>query len=424
MQRGWPSVQVDNPKLAPFFAKKDELSLYAGCILWGTRVVVPTLDQDAVLTELHDGHPGIARMKALARMYVWWPGITNDIEKTVRQCIDCQLHQPTPSVAPLQPWQWPTRPWARLHLDYAGPVKGKMYLIIVDTHSKWIEAVCTPSATSAAVIEELNVLFAQFGLPDTIVTDNGTCFVSAEFAAFLKRNGIKQITSAPYHPASNGMAERAVQIVKQGLKKITQGSIRTRLARVLKAYRLTPHSTTGMSPSEMLFGRRPKSRLDLLKPITAERVEANQWKQKKQHDTKANDRCFKEGDTVFIRNFQSGDKWLPGVICQRTGPVSFVVKLVDGRERRCHQDQLQKRTVDMTAENPDDHESEIPVPPINAPDQNSTPVTVEPSTDMPNRSEVSEPVAATPEQSVSDPVPRKTYPTRSRTAVQRFEPTW
>ena len=274
------------------------------------------------------------------------------------------------------------------------------------------------------MIEELNVLFAQFGLPDTIVTDNGTCFVSAEFAAFLKRNGIKQITSAPYHPASNGMAERAVQIVKQGLKKITQGSIRTRLARVLKAYRLTPHSTTGMSPSEMLLGHCLKSRLDLLKPITAERVEANQWKQKKQHDTKANDRCFKEGDTVFIRNFQSGDKWLPGVICQRTGPVSFVVKLVDGRERRCHQDQLQKRTVDMTAENPDDHESEIPVPPINAPDQNSTPVTVEPSTDMPNRSEVSEPVAATPEQSVSDPVPRKTYPTRSRTAVQRFEPTW
>ena len=88
--------------------------------------------------------------------------------------------------------------------------------------------VCTPSATSAAVIEELRVLFAQFGQPDTIVTDNGTCFVSAEFAAYLKKNGIKHITSAPYHPATNGMAERAVQIVKRGLKKITQGSIRTR----------------------------------------------------------------------------------------------------------------------------------------------------------------------------------------------------
>ena len=203
----------------------------------------------------------------------------------MRQCTDCQLHQLTPAVAPLNPWQWPTRPWARLHLDYAGPLKGKMYLIIVDAHSKWIEAVCTPFATSAAVIEELNVLFAQFGLPDTNVTYNGTCFVSAEFAAFLKRNGIKQITSALYHPASNGMAERAVQIIKPGLKKLTQGSIHTRLARILKAYRLTPHSTTGMSPSELLLGHHPKCRLDLLKPTTADRVEANQWKQKQQHDT-------------------------------------------------------------------------------------------------------------------------------------------
>ena len=72
-----------------------------------------------------------------------------------------------------------------------------MYLIIVDVHSKWIEVVCTPSATSSAVIEEHRVLFAQFGQPDIIVTDYGTCFVSAEFAAYLKKNGIKHITSAP-----------------------------------------------------------------------------------------------------------------------------------------------------------------------------------------------------------------------------------
>ena len=129
---------------------------------------------------------------------------------------------------------------------------------------------CTPSATSAAVIEELNVLFAQFGLPDTIVTDNGTCFVSNKFAVYLKRNGIKQITSVPYHHASNGMAERAVQIMKQGLKKNTQGSICTQLARILKAYQLTPYSTTGMSPAEMLLGRHPKSRLDFIKPMTAD----------------------------------------------------------------------------------------------------------------------------------------------------------
>ena len=134
-------------------------------------------------------------------MYVWWPGIGDDIEKTVRQCTDCQLHQSIPAVAPLNPWQWPTRPWARLHLDFAGPLKGKMYLVVVDAHSKWTEAICTPSTTSAAVIEELNVLFAQFGLPDTIVTDNGTCFVSAEFSAFLKRKWYQTDNISPLSPS-------------------------------------------------------------------------------------------------------------------------------------------------------------------------------------------------------------------------------
>ena len=82
-----------------------------------------------------------------------------------------------------------------------------MYLIIVNVHYKQIEAMCTPSATSFAVIEELGVLFAQFGLPHTIITDNDTCFISAEFAAYLKKNGIKHITSVLYHPVTIGMTE-------------------------------------------------------------------------------------------------------------------------------------------------------------------------------------------------------------------------
>ena len=71
-------------------------------------------------------------------------------------------------------------PWARLHIDYAGPVDGRMFLIVTDAHSKWIDAFCTPTATSKAMIEELRMVFSRFGLPETIVSDNGT-FVSMEF---------------------------------------------------------------------------------------------------------------------------------------------------------------------------------------------------------------------------------------------------
>ena len=93
---------------------------------------------------------------------------------------------------------------------------------------------------------------AQFGLPDTIVTDNGSCFVSEEFKAYLRKNGVQHITSAPYHPATNGLADGAVQIVKKGLKKVTEGTIRSRLAQILFSYRITPQATTNVSPSELL----------------------------------------------------------------------------------------------------------------------------------------------------------------------------
>ena len=152
---------------------------------------------------------------------------------------------------------------------YISTTQGKMYLVLIDAHSKWIEAFNTASATSTAVVEELRTLLAQFGLPETIVTDNGTFFKSAEFEEFLSSTGVKHMTCAPYHSASNGLVERAVQIVKIGLKKTTSGSTRSR-AKSLFSYRLTSQSTTGISPAELLFGRRPWSRLDLLKPNKAD----------------------------------------------------------------------------------------------------------------------------------------------------------
>ena len=98
------------------------------------------------------------------------------------------------------------QPGLRLH-DYAGPIDGKMFLILTNAHSKWISAFHTKTATSAAVIDELRTVFATFGLPEVTVTDNGTCFTSTEFESFLQSNGIEHLTSAPYHPSSNGLAE-------------------------------------------------------------------------------------------------------------------------------------------------------------------------------------------------------------------------
>ena len=170
-----------------------------------------------MLQELHQGHLGMSRMKSLARVYVWWPGLDKDLEDSVHACQECQANQPVLPSAPLHPWSWPTRRWSRLHIDYAGPFQRNMFLVVINDHSKWIETFPVQSATSNITIDKLRRLFAQFGLPEVIVSDNGSCMsVHEEFESFLCANGINHITSAPYHPASNGLAERAVQIVKMG----------------------------------------------------------------------------------------------------------------------------------------------------------------------------------------------------------------
>ena len=142
---------------------------------------------------------------------------------------------------------------------------------------------------------------------------------------------------APYHPSSNGQAERAVQTFKKGLQRLKSGTIEERLDRFLSAYRLTPHATTGQSPAEMLLGRRL---LDLLHPDIARRVQYRQIKQSTQrgHSTK-----LRVGESVYARNFRGGPTWLPATILERTGPVSYVVQLDDGRSIRRHVDHLRLR---------------------------------------------------------------------------------
>jgi len=149
----------------------------------------------------------------------------------VHSCDECQLNQANLSLAPLNPWSWPSRPWTRLHVDYAGPFQNHYSLVVFDAHSKWIEALPASTPSTYVTVELLHPLFAQFSLPETIVTDNGSCFTSEEFEYFLKQNAIKHITSAPYHPSTNGLAERAVQIIKKGLKKLPTDQLNRDLLR-------------------------------------------------------------------------------------------------------------------------------------------------------------------------------------------------
>ena len=221
-QHGWPE---NTPvPLKPYKTRSSQITTLNGCLLWVARVIVPNQGRSQILTDLHDGHPGITKTKSLARMYTWWPKMEEDIEMIVKKCQSCQESQVEAHKTLIKPWKWPSSPWNRIHIDHAGPFMNSMFLIIVDSHTKWVDIFKVASTTSTTTIDCLTNTFARFGLPNTIVSDNGTAFSSQEFQQFVTSIGVQHITTAPYHPQSNGLAERMVQTFKVGMKKL-QGPI-------------------------------------------------------------------------------------------------------------------------------------------------------------------------------------------------------
>ena len=320
---GWPA---EVPKeLHPYFQKREQMSIEGDCLFRGMQVVIPTKLQPQVLAELHTSHPGIVRMKGLARSRVWWPGMAGQIEEKVQSCTACQSHRNRPAPVPLNPWE-------RIHVDFAGPMEGVMYLVVVDSYSKWVEVEPMRTTTTEKTLDVLRMLFARYGLPKELVTDNGPQFTSTVFTRCLQENGICHLRSAPYHSATNGAAERVVQTFKNFLRagKDDSGSHSQKLAQFLLVNRTTPHSTTGVPPAELFLKRSLRTRLDIMRPSVDDKVAAEQEKQKRYHDSRAQDRKIDAGQEVMVRNFREGPKWVKGVVLRKVGAVMFEVRVGDG----------------------------------------------------------------------------------------------
>lgn len=183
-QSSWPQCVDDGP-LKPYFNRRLELITHEGILLWGMRVIIPPTFRESVLSELHSGHSGIVRTKQLACSYVWWPSLDSAIEYLCRACEGCAESLPNPPKVHLHPWEWPTQPWQRIHIDFAGPFMNSMWLILIDAHSKWPEVIRMSSTQSSKVVAVLSEVFARFGIPAELVSDNGPQLTSSEFRDFL-----------------------------------------------------------------------------------------------------------------------------------------------------------------------------------------------------------------------------------------------
>ena len=275
-------------------------------------------------------------MKSLARCYVWWPQLDAIIENKVQGCETCQLHWPLPPKAPLHPWESLNHSWSRIHINHAGPYLGKLYSIVVDAFSKWIEVHIVNSTFSEATIEKLCTLFSTHGLPEQIISDNATSFTSQDFQHFTKSNGIKHILTSPYHPAWNGLAERAVQTFKSVVSKL-EGSIQDRIYHFLFKYCITPQTTTSLSPCRDFGWRGDYVHLNIIHPDSTQKTLA------KKQEQSSKPQKFKINNHVYVRNFSATQKWIPGRVIKVMGRLSYQVETETGNICWCHVDHMRYR---------------------------------------------------------------------------------
>lgn len=265
--------------------------------------------------------------------------------------------------------------------------------------------------TSASeTISVLRHLFASYGLPEQIVSDNGPQFTSSDFADFMKLNGVKHVRSAPYHPSSNGAIERLVQTFKQAMKagKDDGRSISHRLNNFLLSYRTLPHATTNRTPASLFLGRAVRTRFELLKPNLEKTVCEKQADQVFTHDRRVKERTFILNQHVLVKNFRPGPQWVSGKIVRQLAPLTFTVEVQDGMLWRRHVDHLKAIG--------DPYKQDLAVSVSNDADVLSYPSTPVPASPV---SCPPAPVEITP--NVSSPMSSgRRYPDRARKPPDRF----
>ena len=348
IHQGWPEYPNEcPPDLKEYWNFREDLSVENGLILKGHRLLVPSNLRPQMLQIIHQGHLGAEKCNLKARDCVFWPGISKDINQMTDNCPTCMQFSKRQSKEPLHPHSVPSFPWQKLGTDLFD-YQGAQYLLVTDYYSKYPVVRKLNSATSAAVINHLKSIFAEHGIPETLVSDNGPQYSSQEFAAFCKQWGIDHVTSSPLYPQSNGFIERSVQTVKNLLRKAEASGQDPYLA--LLTYRTTPVDSNLPSPAQLLNHRDYRTqlpcsgRLQRTQALDShkEQLQNRQDIQRKQYDSKSTHELRKLNQGEQASMFQHRTKtWTPVEVKGVTGePRSYIIKTADGSELRRNRVQL------------------------------------------------------------------------------------
>ena len=199
-------------------------------------------------------YQGIVKTKQFLRTRFFRPSMDDATEKMIKNCQACLVNQPLNKYTPLQPTPLPRGPSVKGALDLVGPVNGKFILTYIDYYSSYLEAYTLKEITSCEVMKALTDIFARFGFPEELVSDNGKQFINEEFEAFLKSCGIRHIRVSP---TMCEVTESWRDFTDTFRAVISEGkSWQKELPKILMTYRTSPHQISGKSPSMLLFNHK------------------------------------------------------------------------------------------------------------------------------------------------------------------------
>ena len=424
IQRGWPHHRAEVPDAArPYFDFRDQMTAQDQLVFKGPVIVVPAALRSEMMAKCHATHIGIEGCLRRARESMYWPRMSSDLKDYISRCDVCLAHQQAPQKETLMQHEIIPRPWAKVGADLCD-FRGRSLLVACDYFSGFIEVERLHSTTTAAVSKALKALFARYGVPDVVVTDNGPQFASAEFVSFAARWGFQHVTSSPHYPQSNGRAENAVKTIKRLLTKCQE--TRESEFKALLDWRNTPTEGLGSSPAQRFLGRRCRTLIPMtetmLKPAYDTTTDTRALKGKRTKQAYYYNRQARDlppiavGETVRLQ--RPGEKrWTPGVCTGTQGPRSYRVRVGDTEYRRNRRHLIQRGEpspveplqLDPLEQGQQEYSGEQPVP-----DLDSVPPTVAP-----------EPARETP----TEPQPQPAHtdnetPQRRRTARQRKPSEW
>ena len=394
--------QEEDPSVQKWMAQEDSTRIKRVngvlCHVWRPRdsqdtvyeqVVLPKRYHQQVIGLAHDvpfaGHLGREKtaQRILRRFY--WTTLFQDVKQYCRTCEECQLHGGRKVKALMTPLPVMGEPFRRIAMDIVGPLprtgRGNRFILVVsDYATQYPEAIPLRNISAGKIAEVLIDIFARHGIPEEILTDQGTNFTSALLGELYRLMGIKVLRTSPYHPQVDELVERFNQTLKAMLRKVLKGEKRDwdrMLPYVLFAYREVPQATVGFSSFELLYGRDPRRLLDVLQEewihepeidadiisyvmsvrnrmeIAKELVEENtrvaQAKQKAYYDLKTRELNLQSGDKVLLLLPSSTKKFVarwqgPYQVTRRTGKVNYEIQMPDkgGRKQVFHINHLRK----------------------------------------------------------------------------------